>query len=168
MYRTIFLFIAFSLFYKGFSQNTDSYLVIYFDSKNNTPYSLENPAEFLTERAIDRRTRFSIPIDSTDLPVNQNYIDSLFKLNIAEELLYTSRWLNCALVRPKARYEKHISQIWIKNYSLVTIKRKRRNSYSSSFYEGNVSTRNDNLTEKQLDEIGVSKLHSMGLTGKGV
>jgi len=168
MYRTIFLFIVFSLFYKGFSQNTDSYLVVYFDSKNQTTYSLENPAEFLTERAIDRRTRFSIPIDSADLPVNQNYIDSLFKLNIAEELLYTSRWLNCAVVRPKARYKKHISQNWIKNYSLITIKQKNRNSYSSSFYEGKVSTRNDNLTAQQLNEIGISKLHKMGLTGKGV
>lgn len=168
MYRTIFLFIAFSLFYKGFSQNTDSYLVVYFDSKNHTPYSLENPAEFLTERAIERRFRFSIPIDSTDLPVNQNYIDSLFKLNIAEELLYTSRWLNCALVTPKVGYEKQITRNWIKNFSLVTVKHKRRKSYSPSRYEKGITTRNDNLTEKQLDEIGVSKLHSMGLTGKGV
>ncbi len=66
---------------------------IQFTDKNNTPYSLSNPTEFLTQRAIDRRYTQNIPIDSTDLPVNPAYIDSVLSQG-AVNLIHTSRWLN--------------------------------------------------------------------------
>ena len=37
--------------------------------KSLTTYSLDRPHEFLSERALERRNRQGIGIDSTDLPV---------------------------------------------------------------------------------------------------
>jgi hypothetical protein len=45
--------------------------------KEGSLYSLDNPAEFLSQRAIDRRLRYQIPIVENDLPVSQVYLDSL-------------------------------------------------------------------------------------------
>jgi serine protease AprX len=67
-----------------------------FTDKNGTSYSIENPSEYLSQRAIDRRIRYSIPIMESDLPVNQDYVDSLKKLGV--NVLHTSKWLNSAVI----------------------------------------------------------------------
>jgi len=73
-----------------------------FTDKNNTPYSLSNPHVYLSSRAIARRTTQSILVDSTDLPVNPAYVDSV--LSLTGGLYYeTSRWLNmCIILLPTA------------------------------------------------------------------
>ena len=57
-----------------------------FTDKNNSPYSIDRPGEFLSERAIQRRVKQNIPIIENDIPVNQVYIDSLrtYGLNKSE------------------------------------------------------------------------------------
>jgi hypothetical protein len=67
--------------------------IIQFKNKTGSSFSLNNPVQFLSQRAINRRTRYSIAIDSTDLPVLQRYIDSL-RLAGNVTILNTSRWLN--------------------------------------------------------------------------
>ncbi len=71
------------------------YWVTFTDKKYND-YSLDNPEEFLTDRALLRRINQNIPLDSTDLPVSQLYIDSLLA-DTAVNVIYTSRWFNAAL-----------------------------------------------------------------------
>ncbi|QIA09261.1 S8 family serine peptidase [Draconibacterium halophilum] len=82
----------------GFQQlNAQNYFWIGFTDKNNSEYSLDNPEAYLSERAIQRRINQNILIDSLDLPVNQNYIDSVLTLNV--ELVHASKWLNGLTVR---------------------------------------------------------------------
>ncbi len=65
---------------------------IRFTDKSNSPFSISNPSAFLTQRALDRRAAQGILIDSTDLPVNQNYIDSVISKGA---LVWTrSKWFN--------------------------------------------------------------------------
>ena len=72
--------------------------VISFTDKHNSPYRLDAPSVYLSERALERRTRQHIRTDSTDLPVNPAYIDSLLKAgNI--QVVYTLRWTNQAVIR---------------------------------------------------------------------
>jgi hypothetical protein len=73
---------------------------ITFTDKNNTPYSFSSPLTYLSARALARRAAQSIPLDSTDLPVNPAYIDSA--LHLTGGLIYvTSRWLNtCVILLP--------------------------------------------------------------------
>lgn len=48
-----------------------------FRDKAETTYTLDNPSAYLSERALERRMRQRLPVDSTDLPVCQSYIDML-------------------------------------------------------------------------------------------
>ena len=64
-----------------------------FKNKNNSAYSLSNPTEFLSQRAIDRRLRYNISIDSTDLPINNNYVEAV-RTSGAVTILNQSKWMN--------------------------------------------------------------------------
>ncbi len=68
------------------------YLVT-FKNKNSSAYSLTNPIAFLTQRAIDRRLRYNINVDSTDLPINNNYVEAV-RTSGAVIILNQSKWMN--------------------------------------------------------------------------
>lgn len=67
--------------------------LVQFTDKAGSSFSLSNPAEYLSQRAIDRRLRYNISIDSTDLPVNSRYLDSV-RLSGDVTMLNISKWLN--------------------------------------------------------------------------
>jgi hypothetical protein len=73
-----------------------AYYFIRFKDKNNSAYSLSNPAAYLSTRAIDRRTIQGIPVDSTDLPVNASYINAV--LATGASLHNVSKWFNAVTV----------------------------------------------------------------------
>ena len=75
------------------AQTPNSYR-IYLSDKNNNPYSINNPSEFLSQRAIDKRTHFGIPITEQDLPVNPQYKQQILALNPEMQLLAVSKWQN--------------------------------------------------------------------------
>ncbi len=78
-------------YYQGYAQF--SRYIIRFKDKAGTPYSITDPSKFLSQRSIDRRTKFQIPVDQTDLPVTPAYIDSL-RLAGSVTILNVSKWLN--------------------------------------------------------------------------
>ncbi len=70
---------------------------ITFTDKNNTPYSLSSPLVYLSARSLARRTTQGIAVDSTDLPVNPAYIDSVLTLT-GGTFHETSRWLDMCII----------------------------------------------------------------------
>lgn len=73
-------------------------LIVEFTNKNSTPYSINNPSQYLSARAIARRTRYNISIDSADLPIVSRYIDSVLSKGPVT-LLSKSKWLNQILIQ---------------------------------------------------------------------
>jgi hypothetical protein len=73
-----------------------AYRITFTDKKGTA--SLSNPLLFLSNRAITRRSRMGITVDSTDLPVSPAYIDSVLTLLPGSKLHVTSRWLNDCVV----------------------------------------------------------------------
>lgn len=67
-----------------------------FTDKNNSPFSTENPAAFLSQKAIDRRLVQGIPILENDLPVNPSYITAI--ANTGATILNRSKWFNSVTV----------------------------------------------------------------------
>jgi serine protease AprX len=79
------------------AQNEQYAFLVNFKDKNATTFSLNNPQAYLSQRALDRRTKYAISIDSTDLPVVQSYVDSI--LHVTNGILHlTSRWQNFAVI----------------------------------------------------------------------
>ncbi len=70
---------------------------IRFTDKANSPYSIDRPGEYLSSRALERRDRYSIPVNSQDLPVNPAYLDSI--RSAGAEILTRSRWFNAVTIQ---------------------------------------------------------------------
>ncbi len=90
------LFIVFILMFTTWSIFAQDRYVVFFRNKANSPYQINNPSAFLSQRAIERRQRMSIPIDSADLPVNPSYIEGV--ASKGARILNRSRWFNSAIV----------------------------------------------------------------------
>jgi len=72
--------------------------IVSFRDKRATAFSLSDPSAFLTAKALDRRRRYGIAIDSTDLPVCRAYLDTLAAIRNVR-VLNASRWLNQAAIQ---------------------------------------------------------------------
>jgi len=92
-------FLFYTVILTFYSLNTwaQDYYWIAFSDKNQTQFSLTSPGDYLSERAIQRRIRQNIAIDSLDLPVNQNYIKDV--INVGARLIHSSKWLNGITVK---------------------------------------------------------------------
>lgn len=67
-----------------------------FTDKNDSPYSVDDPAAFLSERAIARRVAQGITIEENDLPVNPDYIQQVAETGVT--LLNVSKWFNSVTI----------------------------------------------------------------------
>jgi serine protease AprX len=92
--KKIILFIFTGLFVANTNTHAQfSKYIIRLKDKGTNPFSISNPSAYLTARAIQRRTRYGIAIDSTDLPITPRYIDSI-RMAGAVVILNSSKWLN--------------------------------------------------------------------------
>ena len=88
---TLLLLVIFACVYAQAQIATNVYWVQFTD-KNNSPYSIDAPEAYLSQRALDRRARLGIAIDEYDIPVNPQYLEAV--ANCGAELINPSKWLN--------------------------------------------------------------------------
>ncbi|HRN79337.1 MAG TPA: S8 family serine peptidase [Ferruginibacter sp.] len=72
--------------------------IIYFTNKGFNQHTLSQPLTFLSQRAMDRRTRYNIALDSTDLPITQDYLNAVATVSNVTVLGW-SKWLNAVAIR---------------------------------------------------------------------
>lgn len=99
MIRTFVFFLMMILFTGIRSQSTGQF-EIEFKDKKQTEYSLNQPENFLSERAINRRIKQGISIDSSDLPINPDYLKEISKIS-SLSILSESKWFNDVVVELK-------------------------------------------------------------------
>lgn len=85
------------LLYVGCIHAQGYYFYVQFTDKADSPYSIDNPTEFLSQRAIERRAYFNIDIDENDLPVNPSYLESLKEVE-GLKIHSISKWMNSATI----------------------------------------------------------------------
>jgi serine protease AprX len=72
--------------------------IIRLTDKNGSAYSIGNPSAYLSAKAVARRTKYNITVDSTDLPVKDAYLDSIKAVpNVT--VLNVSKWLNQVCIK---------------------------------------------------------------------
>ncbi len=87
-----FIIVAITISLASVSQVAPKKYFISFTDKYNSAYSTDRPQEFLTERAIERRTRQGIAVVENDIPVNPVYINTVRNLGVT--VLTVSKWFN--------------------------------------------------------------------------
>jgi hypothetical protein len=93
MKHLIQLFLSLTLIGLTVTLNAQSRYLIKFKHKGQNAFTLANPSAFLSQRSLDRRIRYGIALDSTDLPVTARYVDSLRAIPTVV-VLNVSKWLN--------------------------------------------------------------------------
>lgn len=92
MRKTSFLLLFLSFFMLGQAQVATNIYWVQFTDKNESPYSIDNPEEYLSARALQRRANLGIAIDEYDIPVNPQYLEAVASCGVT--LLNPSKWLN--------------------------------------------------------------------------
>jgi serine protease AprX len=97
MRKLYFLLLA-SLLFTVSTQAQYSRYIIRFKDKKGTPHLISNPSTYLSAKAIARRSKYNISIDSSDLPLSPSYLDSIRAIpNVV--ILNQSKWLNQVCIR---------------------------------------------------------------------
>ena len=97
--KNIFFLIIFSVLMLQLpAQNPATCFRIQLTDKNQSPYSVSRPEEFLSLRAINNRARYSIPVTEEDLPVNPQYKQQICALNPNIQILAESKWQNTVVI----------------------------------------------------------------------
>ena len=87
----IFLFCALHIS----SQESTMYRLILTD-KGNTPYSIDRPEEFLSQKSIERRAKQGFSVNETDLPISPSYFEALTKAGAS--IFAHSKWVKTIVV----------------------------------------------------------------------
>ena len=66
--------------------------------KNQSPYSVGRPEEFLSQRAINNKSRYNIPITEEDFPVNPQYKQQICAIDHNIRILAESKWQNTVVI----------------------------------------------------------------------
>ena len=85
----------------SFSQSTRH--IIQLKDKKGTAFTLANPSAYLSPKALVRRTRQKLSIDSTDLPLSVAYLDSIRSVQ-GVRIINVSKWLNQVLIQADTPY----------------------------------------------------------------
>ena len=174
IYFLVFL-LSFGWTSKGLAQ--DRYAV-FFKFKPQKEYALASPSKFLTEKAIQRRAREKVAVDSLDLPVTAAYLQGISAYS--QELLYASKWLNAAVVVTDAAGKKNMEGLpfvqkveWVAkgfiaktgNRTVPEISQKPTKNQKWVIEE---SYREAAAYDFQNELLGIPAMHQAGFTGKGI
>jgi len=92
----VFIFLSIIIVFQVNAQVAPNKYRIFLTDKNNNSYSISNPEQFLSEKAINRRINQNIELTENDLPVSDFYIDSLKSFGLT--ILNKSKWMNSVVV----------------------------------------------------------------------
>ncbi|WP_207506825.1 S8/S53 family peptidase [Telluribacter humicola] len=156
------------------AQQAPRYLVLFKD-KANSPYSIQNPEAFLSERAIARRQRHTIPVTTQDLPVNPAYVAAVRQTGA--RVINTTRWFNGVVVEATMSQLSAIQNLPFyqgleRNLPLANINGTAtpglaRIAATTDKLE-TLETIDYGRTFDQLALLGVPTLHEKGIQGQGV
>lgn len=145
---------------------------VYFKDKTATQYNLNMPESFLSSRAIDRRVRFLVPVDSSDLPVCQTYIDSVSTLT-GGRLHVVSKWKNTAVFLLDDSNSIHLAEhlSFFQKAVLVAIYPNGLQMPDTSFLAQKPTGYDENFYGAAWKQIALCNgqfLHEKGLLGTGI
>lgn len=142
------------------------YFYVQLSDKNNSPYSLGNPSEYLSTRAIERRAYYNVPIDSTDLPVNPPYISAIESSGL--HIHCTTKWLNgvTVLTNDSASIAQITNLPFVRSVQFTGLTNEHPLALTKPM---KVPTAYDyGVAVDQIDQLSGRILHENGFTGENI
>jgi subtilisin family serine protease len=141
---------------------------VQFSDKTGTPYALDKPEEFLSRRSIERRLRYSIPLDWKDLPVNPDYISGIKSAQM--DVLYSSKWLNGAVVvtNDSSNISDLLSHSFVSRVNLLYAPGCGIKSGRDKFEDLKGFSTDKLISDHQIEMLQGHRLHEMGYRGENM
>ena len=147
---------------------TNRYMV-FFSDKDQVPFSIDAPENFLSPKAIERREKADIAITGQDLPVDRSYVELV---NAAgADVFFTSRWFNAALVQMDEGLLADLNALtFVDSVSFIAPGAKlslaqKTVEIPEVFTDPNPINANSDV---QLALLGVDEMHEDGYRGQGM
>lgn len=151
----------------------DYYYWVGLKDKQATPHVFSKPETFLSPRAISRRARQGIAIDSADLPVSPVYVNKLKALGLM--VRDTSRWLNGVIVTAGDAHwvELLMQQGYVREAALIKTPLLKSVSLSKGAPRSELKSTNSEVdlygaAYDQLSMLNGQALHDVGYKGDGM
>lgn len=159
-YHKIFIVLIFLFLFFKLNAQTAHYWV-FFKDKNGSTF---HPFEYFDAKAIERRIKSGVDLyDSTDFPLNQDYIYKVSEL--VESVNVQSRWFNAVSVAANEKQIKDLQTLsFIKKIQPITTKAiLMRNRYDT------LITRSEkDLLNLQTGRMQADSFWQAGFSGKGI
>jgi hypothetical protein len=166
----------------GVSQVAPEKYWIQFTDKNNSPFSVNTPLAYLSQRAIDRRLAQNIAITSQDFPVNPTYVTGVKQVaNV--NVLISSRWLNGIVIQTtdtagldlimNLPFVDSVNSESVEALELpgkVSTKMKINGVVTANETDNSIVSEGINygLADHQNKMLGIDFVHDLGFTGNGM
>lgn len=147
---------------------------LWLQDKKGTDFTLRHPEKFLSEKALRRRYKQNLQVDSTDLPISQRYLERIEKVGL--HVIGGSKWNNTALVKVTDKKTlENISQLsFVKIADKVfeapdsIVPEQRETIVVDSTAKFMVKTNSYGLGKHQIEMLNGLKLHEAGFRGDGM
>jgi hypothetical protein len=164
----IFFFVLIAL--NAHAQVKHDVFMLSLSDKNNSPYSVFHPQEYLYLSAIERRTVQQISIDERDLPVNPDYISQIEALGV--KVIHRSKWLNAVsvLIIDTTVIEKLKDLPFVLDIMALGVNRAPKEAKWQEHFPFEKYKEADNYYGSTLNQVAMLSghvLHSMGHEGQG-
>ena len=154
------------------AQKTYKYRVGLTD-KMGSGYSIERPEEFLSPRALERRNRQSLAVDSTDLPISKVYLDELKLMGM--RIVTGSKWNNTVVVEmtdtslvdkmKNMSFVKGVKKVWVQPDSVPVRNAERKKEVTNDVEK---KTEYYGKGFQQINIHGGDSLHAAGFQGESM
>jgi serine protease AprX len=157
------------------AQNTNAYFIQFSDKVSES-----NIRATLSEKALERRTKFNLSIDSYDMPVSANYISVILQ-DTTIRLRYALKWHNAIVVNCTKTSLHYLTDLpFVRAVKFVGETQTLKSSEGPLFYAPRLVLKDATMKENgytkedygvsyaQNKQIGIPYLHRLGYTGKGI
>ncbi|WP_348825331.1 S8 family serine peptidase [Flavobacterium aestuarii] len=166
--------VCYILFFSCFSGIAQEEAWVYFNSKNNSQSYFDNPLLMLSQKAIDRRIKQNIALDSKDIPIDISYINQIQSVS-GITVRAKSKWLNALHVTGtqgainSLKFFAFVAKIDFADKSLNSLSRSVSANKVKSFSKV-LETKADfayGSSANQIQMLNGDNLHQQNYTGSG-
>ncbi len=158
----------------AYAQGTVRRHLITFRDKVGTPYSVGQPLQYLSQRAVTRRQRQAIAVLPRDLPPTPGYVQQV-RAVAGVQVVYRTRWFNGVIVEcdsnrlrqvralPFVRDTRTLNRVVAASHARPD-PRSRRNVEQ----QRPLSPNPYGIAFAQAEQIGATTMHAAGFRGEGM
>lgn len=158
--KSIFFFLLISCSFTVFGQN--KYWVVFTDKKNVH----FDPLAYFDAKAIERRVMQGIPLcDSTDYPVNTEYLESVSK--IVDSVSYNTRWLNALAVYATTEQIQLVQRFYFVK-EIIPMEYYVSLASAGGEYNTIITEEQQKVLIRQTERMGCSAFVKNNMDGKGM